>query len=252
VDIIAKITDNSLINKQDIIFNLDGNSLSNENFEFIDNIFRYTYKSPDNLTDEETHTFKLIVKDSTGLTAEFEDTFTYSDDTIYLALPESGDTVKAASDIKFGVKTDVWRVYYTVNDGQEINATQQTDREDFYTTSPEYQGWVVGENVKVNVSAMVVYNFENHFLRDEKGNLLVDNSGNAIPRWYINYINDTVTYNFDVADESSIGQKEIEKISLPKARIVAAPGFELLVFFISFMVVFLIFKYRKKNRSNKK
>jgi hypothetical protein len=252
VNIIAKITDNSGVKKQDITFNLDGDSVSPENFEFIDNIFTYIYESPENLTGEETHTFKLTAKDSAGLTAEVEDTFAFSNDTIYLALPESGDIVKAASDIKFGVKTDVWRVYYTINDLREINATQQIDRKDFYTTSPEYEGWVVGENVTVNVSAIIMYNFENHFLKDEEGNFIVDKNGNAIAYWFFNYINDTNTYYFDVVDESTIGQKEPVKISLPKARIVGAPGFETLVFLISLVVVVLIFKYRKKNRSNQK
>lgn len=250
VIIVAKITDNSGIKKQDIFFTLDGNSISISDFYFIDNIFRYIYEGPDNITDEETHTYTLTVKDNGGNSKVNKGSFSFNKDTINLALPESGDLVKAASDIKFGVKTDVWRVYYTVSNGNEINATQQADRKDFYITSPEYTGWTPGENKTVNVSAMVIYNFENHFLRDEKGNLILDNNNNRISVWFFNYINDTDTYFFDVADESSIGQEPVKKITRPKARIVNAPGFEILVFLISLIVVILILKYQKKDRRN--
>lgn len=253
INILAKITDNSGIEKGQITFTIDDNSISSENFEYIDNIFRYSYESPENNTGEETHTFKLTIKDAGGHTAEIEDTFGFSNETIYLALPKSGDTIFAASDVKFGIKTDVWKVYYAVNDGQEINATQQPDRTDFYVTSPEYQGWVAGDNVTVNVSAIVVHNFENHFYRDENGNLIVDKNGNAIPHWFFNYINDTSTYKFDVAAESSIGQNdEIPVSSTLIPRVVAAPGFETIIFLFSLVIVALIFKKRKKDRRKQK
>jgi hypothetical protein len=253
VDIVAKITDNSGIAKGDISFTVDSNSVSSDNFEYIDDIFRYTYGSPSNLTGEETHNFKISVKDSGGHTAEVEDTFSFSNETLYLALPGEGDTLKAASDVKFGVKTDVWRVYYTVKDGQEINASQQTDRKDFYVTSPEFEGWMSGENITVNVSAVVAYNFENHFLKDEDGNILVDSNGAAFPYWFFNYINDTHPYIFDVDDESTIGQNnDLVKVTTLRARAVSAPGFEALIFIIAFVAVVLVFKYKKKNRSNQK
>jgi len=250
--IVAKITDNSGIEKQDITFTLDDNSISSNDFEYIDSIFIYYYKGSDNITGDEIHDYTLTVKDHGGNSKENKGSFSFSKDAIYLALPNSGDLVKAASDIKFGIKTDVWRVYYTVNNGNEINATQQTDRKDFYITSPEYKGWSAGENKTINVSAEVRYNFENDFLKDEKGNIVVDKNNNAISRWFVNYINDTDTYYFDVADESSIGQEPVKKIARPKARIVSAPGFEILVFLISLVVVILIFKYQKKDRRNQK
>ena len=248
--IVAKITDNSGIEKQDITFTLDGNLVSKSDFEYIDNIFIYTYEGPDNITGKETHTYTLTAKDNGGNSKVNKSSFSFSKDTINLALPNFGDLVRAASDIKFEVNTDVWRVYYTVNNGNEINATQQTDRKDFYITSPEYKGWFPGENKTVNVSAEVRYNFENDFLKDEKGNIVLDKNNNALSRWFVNYINDTNTYRFDVADESSIGQEPVKKIARPKARIVSAPGFEILVFLISLVVVILILKYQKKDRRN--
>jgi hypothetical protein len=249
--ILAKITDNMGMEKNDISFTLDGFSVSHDNFNYIDNVFEYVYTGPTNITNDQTHNFSLTVTDSRGNVKTKADTFTFSKDTIYLALPKSGDRVVAASDIKFGVKTDVFRVFYKVNNGQEINATQQADRKDYYITSPEYNGWEDGENVSVKVSAELLYNFENNFLKDDEGNLIVDSNNNAQPKWYVNYINDTITYNFDVADESTIGQIDSIDIPRPSARIAAAPGFEIIVFLVALITVVLILKFRKKKRQQK-
>ena len=249
--ILAKITDNMGMEKNDISFTLDGISVSQNDFSYIDNIFEYKYTGPVNITSDQTHNFSLTATDSRGNVEVKTDTFTFSKDTIYLALPKSGDKVVAASDIKFGVKTDVFRVFYKVDNGQEINATKQADREDYYITSPEYDGWVSGENISVRVSAELLYNFENNFLKDDEGNLIVDSNNNAQPKWYVNYINDTTTYVFNVTDESTIGQIDSIEITKPTARIAAAPGFEIIVFLIALITVVLILKFRKKKRQQK-
>ncbi len=249
--ILAKITDNMGMEKNDISFTLDGISVSQNDFSYIDNVFEYKYTGPVNITSDQTHNFSLTATDSRGNLEVKTDTFTFSKDTIYLALPKSGDRVVAASDIKFGVKTDVFRVFYKVNNGQEINATQQADRKDYYITSPEYDGWVAGENISVKVSAELLYNFENNFQKDDEGNLIVDSNNNAQPKWYVNYINDTTTYVFNVTDESTIGQIDSIEITRPKARIAAAPGFEIIVFLIALITVVLILKFRKKKRQQK-
>ena len=163
---------------------------------------------------------------------------------ISLAVPENDSSVKAATDIKFNVKTSVWRFYYTVNNGKQINATKEQGREDRYITYPEFAGWPAGEiNTTVRASAKLVHNFENHLVDGES-------------YWFINYINDTSTYSFDVANESTIGSKDEGhkdwvKVSMPKPSVVAAPGFEILAFLVSLGAVFLIFKYSKKHRRNK-
>lgn len=248
--IVAKITDNSGVEKQDITFKLDDDLISINDFDFIDNILIFSYIGSDNITGEEIHSYTLTVKDNSGNIKEKQGSFSFSKDTISLALPSTGDLVKAASDIKFRVKTGVWRVYYKVNNGNEINTTQQSDREDFYITSPEFAGWSPGINKTINVSAELRYNFENDFLKDEKGNIVVNKNNNPISRWFVNYINDTSTYSFEVADESSIGIEPVIEITKPKPRTVTAPGFEILVFLISLVLVVLIFKYKKKDRSN--
>ena len=128
---------------------------------------------------------------------------------------------------------------------------------DYYVTRPEYKGWsdYKNKNVTVNVTAEVFYNFENHFLRDETGEIVYvrDSDENLVPvsYWFTNYINDTSSYSFKVADESSVGTDEgvpdIGDFGVLEPRAVSAPGFELLVFLISILAVVLIIKYKKKD-----
>ncbi len=62
--------------------------------------------------------------------------------------------------------------------------------------------------------------------------------------------------NYDNVDADKDGVIEQEESSnkhlLPYPHMVAAPGFETIVFLISLIAVVLIFKYKKKNRSNQK
>jgi hypothetical protein len=235
VKIVAKITDNTPIEKSNIKFDLtypDGSKTSPD-FTFEDNIFKFTFESPDNLTtDQETYNFKLTATDPSDHKTEREGSFSYSNNTIYLAQPENGAAVYASYDIKFNVGAKVDRVYYTVEDGNEINATKLAE---YYVTNSGYIGWPKVKNVAVNisVSAYVVYYFEN----------VVEDFNNTI--------RDTDIYTFITNDDKG-GTKESEKVTLPKAHYVFAPGFEILVFLISVVIAILIFKYRKKNERNKK
>jgi len=230
VDIVAKITDNSGIEKQNIDFNLiypDGTNVSPE-FTYEDFIFRYSFENSESLVGK--YSFSIKATDRSGLITTKESTFTYSNDTIYLALPNSGDTIRAAEDIKFGVGADVSRVYYLVND-VEVNATKGTD---YFETTAKQIGWPRGENVTVKVYAEKIYFFEN--LNIQFNNTIVDAS----------------TYYFNVSDDSEIGTRSSPTISMPVFKPIAVPGFELIIFLISLIVVFLIFKYRKKDRRNQK
>jgi len=240
VTIVAKITDNAGLEKQNIQFELTHPDSTKEYpvFDFENNVFNYTHYGPNNLTEDITYNFKLTAEDHGGHKTIKEGSFTYSENTIYLALPESGDTVKAASYIRFGVGAKVSRVYYTVNDGKIINATKPAE-ENYYTTSPAFQGWPNNKNVTVNVTAEIIYYFEN-----------IIEDGEFVE--FRNTIVDTTNYNFTVADESTIGLTPSPEISLPGPRYVLAPGFEVIIFLISLVVVVLIFKKRKRNRSNQK
>ena len=253
VMILAKITDNSGIEKSDIFLKIDGISINQNNFEFVDNIFTYTYEGPEILEKDETHSFELSAVDSGDNTQLKQGSFTFSNDTITIATPDPGDRIRVADDIKFSVKADVWRFYYTVEDNDiKINATKDPTREEFYVTSTEFIGWDTGDNITVRPAAELVYNFENHFQKNDEGEVLIDKNQNPIPYFFINYINDTESYDFDVVNESSVGKTPIEEIDNPKAKVVAAPGFETIILIISIVLAFLIIKYKKKEKRNKK
>jgi len=235
VRIVAQIIDNVGVEKQDISFTLtdpDGSPISAD-FTFANNIFSYTHESPDNLTGNNTYTFKLTVKDVNGRTTEKEGSFRYSNDAIKLAEPlgtttEPGPAVTYSTDIKFDVGSDVSRFYYTVDDGDEINVTKG---DDFYETAPKYEGWVKNKNVTVKAYAEVIYYFENY------------------PAQFNNTIVDYDTYYFTVSDAIEIGGEKPPEITLPGPRYVGAtPGFEVAIFLISLVVVALLFKYRKKDK----
>jgi len=239
VMILAKITDNAGIEKKDIKFELadPGGIKTSPDFEYKNNIFSYTNEGPDNITEDLTYEYTLTVTDHSGHKKIKSGDFTYSKDTIYLALPDPGDKVEAADDIKLWVGTKVDRVYYVI-DNNEINATE-SDRENYYVTNPEYIGWPRNENVTITVKADIIYYFQNHIVKGE------------FPK-FNNTIIDTQTYNFTVADESAIGKEPSEEISLPAPRYVPAPGFEILVFIISLITLLIISKKRKKDRSKHK
>lgn len=227
VQIVARITDNVGVEKQNIDFSLtypNGTSESPQDFVFENNIFSYTYKNTENWTGE--FKFKISATDATGLKTEKERSFSYGNDTIYLALPDSGDDVRAAQDIKFGVGADVSRVYYTV-DGIEVNATKG---DNYYQTTPKMVGWEKDTNVTVKVYAEIVYYFAN--LNEKFNNTIVD----------------TATYYFNVSDDLEIGTLPSEKVGLPGFSPVSVPGFEAVVFIISLVIVALLFKYRKKDK----
>jgi len=253
--ILAKITDNTGVDKEDIMFTIDDVAISSNDFDYDDTIFIYTYESPIDFNGDETHNYEISITDASGNSKTKQGSFTFSNDTIDLGYPFDRDLINTKTPIKFIVKPDVFRVYYTINEGGQINTTQDTVDKQTYGTTPEMNGWIGGtNNVTVNVSAQVIYNFENHFLKNEKGNIVYikDSQGNQVPvsYWFVNYINDTASYTFDVADEPSIGTEAGKKISVPKGRIVGAPGFEAIVFIAALLVVVLIFKYKKKDRRN--
>lgn len=237
VMILAKITDNSGMDKEKIQFELilpNGNT-TKPDFSYTRNLFNYTFIGPSNITEDQIYNYTLTVKDASDHTSIRKGSFEYSYNTIFLALPTSGDTVRAATDIKFYVGADVNRVYYTIN-GKEINATKS---DTYWITNPGFKGWIGKENVTINVYAEKIYYFENYI---ENGKFVK----------FANKINDTESYKFVVADESTIGQKESPQILLPKPRYTATPGFEAILFIISLIIVVLIFKYKKNNKKNQK
>ncbi len=248
VNIVARIIDNVGVEKQDIDFTLtypDGNSTTIDDFSFNKHIFSYTYENPDNTPGK--YSYELTAEDKNGLKRVKQDNFTYTDDAIKLTEPlgatdqNKPPEVTYSTTIKFDVKADVSRVYYTINDGKEINATKNGD---YYESSPKIEGWPRNTNVTVKVYADIIHYFEQPINLESYGNSIIKIKD------YNNTIIDSSTYYFNVSDAVEIGGEDSPPAKLPKPRLIAVPGFELLVFIISLMIVIFIFKYRKKDRRN--
>jgi len=232
--IIAKITDNTNIEKEDILLKIDDTAI--ENFEYIDDVLRYTYKGPDSITSDETHKVEISVKDSNNLETIKEKTFIFSNDTITVPEPVGTNTypgpeVGHATTIKINVKPEVSRVYYIVDNTKEINAT--IDEETLYETKPIQNGWPNnGTIVSIKPYAEIVYYFQN------------------IEEKFSNTITDNQVYYFNATKDPNIGTEDNVAIGLPKPYYVGAPGFELIILLASIAVVFIIIKQRKKDKSN--
>lgn len=240
VDIVARITDNSGVEKSGITLYVDDVEISSDNYTFEDNILKYSYISPDNGSEDKTYNYKIIASDSGERKTTAEGSFTYSNDAIILASHDAttppGPKINSGTPITFDVKPDVDRVYYTVNDGKEINATLQGD---YYVTYPKYQGWPMNKNVTVKVYAEVVHYFETPTTIPEQSWHLI-----VVPD-YNNTINDSTEYYFQVGQDG-IGVEVVPEIDMPSPRFVGIPGFETIALLASLVIIILIFKYRKK------
>jgi len=233
--IVAQIFDNVGITKQDISFTLldpDGEQIPTD-FSFENNIFSYTHESPKNVTEEMTYTFTLTGKDTNGHITQIENDFTYNKNAIKLTEPLESDSspgpkVTYSTGIKFDVKSDVSRFYYTVNNGKEINVTKG---DEYYETSPKYEGWIKDNESTVKAFAKVIFYFTNN------------------PVQYNNTVVDSSTYYFNVSDAIEIGGEAPPEITLPVPHYIrSTPGFEVAIFLFSLVIVGLIFKYRKKDK----
>jgi hypothetical protein len=235
VKIVAKITDNTEISKSDIVFTIDGQVVPTENYEYENFIFEYTHDCPNNLTEETTYNFELKAVDSNSKSTVKTGSFSFSNNTIILAEPENYDSIDANDDIRFKVDADISRVYYVIDDESELN-TSAGERENYWVTYPEYEGWPdeYNKTVKVDVRAEVVYYFKNYPIRFN--NTIVNNE----------------SYYFIIDDEDDVGEKTPIKVSMPQPEFVQVPGFETIMFLISIIAVVFILKYKKKDKKNKK
>jgi len=232
VKIVAKITDNVGVDDIDFVLTYPNDtSYHPTNFTFENNIFSYTYENNDGING--TYNFTLLATDFSGRKSSKEKgkgNFEYSDDAIKLPEPSdanypSGAEVTYTSDIKFDVKSDISRFYYSINEGEYINVTKD---DDYYKTSPKIKGWQRGMNVTVKAFADIIYYFDN------------------LPTEFNNTIIDRGTYYFNISDVPEIGGVEPPEIKLPHPMFAQVPGFELLVFVVSLIIGIFIFKYRRK------
>jgi hypothetical protein len=168
ITIVAKITDNSGINTDDIsmvITDPDGNttSLEPDVFEFDNTIVKYVFQNPDDILDE--FQYDLTVKDTTGRETKKSGTFSYDEYAIDLT-SNRFENLTHSDDIEFEVDEDVstenFRVYYTLDDGKEINVNRKNPQiKDEYETSPEYEGWVEESSFTMKIYVEVMHYFTN-------------------------------------------------------------------------------------------
>ena len=228
VKIVAKITDN--IGIDNINFTLYYPNVENfiiDDFTFENNIFTFIFNNNENIIGD--FSYKLIATDLSGLNSN-EDKgkgfFEYNNDTIKLVDPPDGEDVKYFTVILFDLLDDFDRVYYTVDDSNEINITK---KDNFYKTTPVYKGWITENNVTIRAYGEVIHYFEN--LDIEFNNTIIDSS----------------IYHFNVKDDQKIGSEESPKIDLPKPKFVQVPGFEIIVFVISMILLIIILRIRRKD-----
>jgi hypothetical protein len=232
VKIVARIIDNTKISTGDINFTLvyPNQTIHYPDFTYNDTIITYVYDNTENLTGE--YRFIISATDVNGHNRKINHTFRYDTDAIKLALPAAATTppgplVTYAQNIEFDVEPSVSRVYYTIDGGKEINATME---EEFYETFPKFEGWKRNDNVTMRVYAEIIHYFKN------------------LNRAFRNTINDSSTYYFQTTN-GDIGEDEPPEIRLPTYKPVQVPGFEILIFIISLIIVVLILKYSRKDKN---
>lgn len=251
ITIVAKITDNKGINTNDIsmvITDPDGNttSLEPDVFEFDNTIVKYVFQNPDDILDE--FQYELTVKDVSGIETKKSGIFSYDEYAIEVASYRF-ENLTHNDDIEIDVDEDVstenFRVYYTLNNGEEINVNRKNPQiKDEYETSPVYEGWVEDADFTMNAYVEVMHYFTN------------------IPKKYNNTIQDSETYNFTTTEDSKIGDdlppveynwtisKQPDNVlnyKLPFYRFVQVPGFEAIIVIAALAIVVLIFKRKKKD-----
>ena len=251
ITIVAKITDNKGINTNDIsmvITDPDGNttSLEPDVFEFDNTIVKYVFQNPDDILDE--FQYELTVKDVSGIETKKSGIFSYDEYAIEVASYRF-ENLTHNDDIEFDVDEDVstenFRVYYTLNNGEEINVNRKNPQiNDEYETSPVYEGWVEDADFTLNAYVEVMHYFMN------------------IPKKYNNTIQDSEIYNFTTTEDSKIGDDlppveynwtisnqpdNVLNYKLPFYRFVQVPGFEAIIVIAALVIVVLIFKRKKKD-----
>jgi hypothetical protein len=228
VKIVAKITDN--VGIENINFKLyypNGEYSFIDNYTFENNIFTYIFNNSEDTLG--IFNYELVATDFSGLKSindETEGFFEYNNDTIKLIYPSNGEDVQYFTDFKFNLLTDFDRIYYTVNNGTEINITKKGN---YYETTPLYTGWITKNNVTVRAYGEVIHYFENFDI--EFNNTIIDNS----------------EYYFNVIGDQKIGSEESPEIELPKPIYVQVPGFEIIVFIISIIFLIIILRNRRKD-----
>ncbi len=250
--IVANIIDNAGIDVDSITLDItypDGTT-DTPAFAFEDSILTYSYENTEQLMG--TYNFTITVSDVNNHQAQIQDSFIYTNDTLSITSSRFTD-IRSRDAIAISAQPELceinFRVYYTINDGPEINVDREerVDKQNYETTA-EYEGWNENSNHTIRVYAETLYYFLNH------------------PTKYNNTVSDTTVYQFSTGSDANIGtepplasfnctlaalrqsQKENTiNYSLPcPVSVQGTPGFEIAVFLISLLVAIILFKKSKR------
>jgi hypothetical protein len=266
--IVANINDNVGVNKAGINFTIidpNGTQIT-PGFTYEHNILQYTFTNPDNLLGR--FNYSLIVTDVNGQKTTKTGSFIYDTDVILLTTPSNGVQLLSYTPIEMKINgsvftplyfkigsdsyTDDFRVYYTLNNGAEINVSRmdEKNREEYRTTA-ENVGWRPGEQVNLTAYVEVSYYFVNNLTK--YNNTVQDTSthyfatnGSDIK---IGTKTDLIAPSHFYSLHDSKQQSNSLNYYMPVPRTMpATPGFELFVFVVAIAVVLIGVKRRKKDK----
>jgi hypothetical protein len=249
----AYISDNVGVSKSGITFSItDPNgTMFVPEFTYENNILRYTYENPSDLLGIFNYT--AVISDISNHKTTITGMFTYETDALEIISSRftdimSGDAITIKADQ--GISTENFRVYYTINNGSQINVDRKdpNDKEKYDTTS-EYKGWTANATLSITVYAEA----RHYFLND--------------PEEFSNTVKDTHTYAFTTANDPNIGTEDtlvewnatraaLRQTQLPNTlnyitpypmSTGATPGFEVVIFIVALVTVVFLFK-RKHNK----
>ena len=162
----AKITDNVGLSNTNIeIFTPNGATINGSLIKDGTQMYFYDFMNTENITG--LFTYRITSEDSNGNEAAENGNFTYREDIVYISEYQQGQSLSRLDEIKIRVKElgmdkDNLRVFYTVNNGEEINASYSGEDtyagEYIYTASPDRIGWATGF-VTVEVFVEVIHYF---------------------------------------------------------------------------------------------
>jgi len=234
----AKITDNVGLSDTNIeIVTPSGAIINGTLINDGEHMYFYDFVNTENITG--IFTYRITSKDSNGNEVAGNGNFTFREDVIHISEYQQGQSLTRLDEIKIRVtKLDMdknnMRVFYTVNNGEEINASYSGEDtyagEYIYTSSPDRIGWATGF---VNVEVFV--EFIHYFILPADVNQTVHTSHGRII--------DNQNYSFFV---ETIGSLPSPKVDLPQPQTLQrVPGFGILSLLIAVVLLGMLKRQRK-------
>lgn len=247
VFITARVTDNTDVGEVRLTISRGDTVLHRVMENPIESVYTYTF--PDETNDTElsfagadgTYSYTVNATDDSGHRAASKNgTFSFAQQPLYIDMPDDGSSIDASTDIQIRLDRNVLqgfegddrreriRVYYTVNNDTEINATfyDPFGDEYVYNTSAAYQGWQRGQQNTIRLYAEV----QDYYILPEE----ISYSQNLSRRT----LEASQTYTFNVEEDSSVGVKPSPEKEWPdRPDLERVPGFGLLAAIAALAVI---------------